>query len=50
VVAQDGGLALDTDGDGDGDANIIATNIVASNGVVHLIDAVMVPPSENQAE
>jgi transforming growth factor-beta-induced protein len=50
LVAQDGGLALDTNGDGVGDANITATNIVASNGVVHLIDAVMVPPSENQAE
>jgi transforming growth factor-beta-induced protein len=28
------------------DANIIATNVVASNGVIHVIDAVILPPAQ----
>ncbi|MEM8598836.1 MAG: fasciclin domain-containing protein [Bacteroidota bacterium] len=46
VIAADGspsGFGIDTDGDGDADANIIQTDITASNGVVHLIDRVLLP-------
>ncbi len=31
------------------DANIIATDIVASNGVIHVIDKVILPPAEDAA-
>lgn len=50
VIAVDGspsGFGIDTDGDGDADANIIQTDITASNGVVHVIDQVLLP---SQAE
>ena len=37
-VTVDGGVKVN-------DANVTATDIVASNGVIHVIDAVIVPPS-----
>ncbi|MEL7363060.1 MAG: fasciclin domain-containing protein, partial [Bacteroidota bacterium] len=39
------GFAIDTDGDGAVDSNIIAADFDASNGVVHLLDAVLLPPA-----
>jgi uncharacterized surface protein with fasciclin (FAS1) repeats len=27
------------------EANVVATDVMASNGVIHVIDAVIVPPS-----
>jgi len=38
-VGMDGGLMIN-------DANIILTDVPASNGVIHVIDAVILPPSE----
>ena len=43
TVATDGGVVI-TDGQG-GTANVVQTDIVASNGVIHVIDAVLLPPS-----
>jgi transforming growth factor-beta-induced protein len=39
AVTVDGGVMLN------GSANVIATDVAASNGVIHVIDAVIVPPS-----
>lgn len=38
TVTTDGGVKVNT-------ANVVTTDIVASNGVIHVIDAVIVPPS-----
>jgi uncharacterized surface protein with fasciclin (FAS1) repeats len=38
AVTVDGGVMLN------GSANVIATDVAASNGVIHVIDAVIVPP------
>ncbi len=43
IVETDGGFGIDTDDDGVADALITTTDIQASNGLVHLIDAVLVP-------
>ncbi len=39
TVSLDGGVQID-------DANVTAANIVATNGVIHVIDAVMLPASD----
>jgi uncharacterized surface protein with fasciclin (FAS1) repeats len=38
TVSTDGGVKVN-------DANVVATDIVGSNGVIHVIDAVILPPS-----
>ena len=38
IVASEAGVTVD-------DANVVATDIVASNGVIHVIDAVIMPNS-----
>ena len=38
TVTTDGGVKVNT-------ANVVTTNVDASNGVIHVIDAVIVPPS-----
>ena len=38
TVTVDGGVKLN------GAANVIATDVAASNGVIHVIDAVILPP------
>jgi uncharacterized surface protein with fasciclin (FAS1) repeats len=43
TVSTDGGVVI-TDGNG-GSAKVVKTDIVASNGVIHVIDAVLLPPS-----
>jgi hypothetical protein len=42
-------ISLSDEGAMVNDANIIATDIEASNGVIHVIDAVLVPPLEEAA-
>ena len=37
IIATDGGVMVN-------DANVIATDVAASNGVIHAIDAVLLPP------
>ena len=43
-VAADGSGVTITDGQGN-TANVVTTDIVASNGVIHVIDAVLLPPT-----
>ena len=43
IVAEGSGFGIDTDADGQADATITVTDIEASNGVVHKIDAVLLP-------
>jgi len=38
TVTVDGGVKLN------GSANVVATDVDASNGVIHVIDAVILPP------
>ena len=38
IEVVDGGVVLN------GSANVVATDVDASNGVVHVIDAVILPP------
>lgn len=43
VVRTGGTVGLDTNGDGTADSRVTTANIEASNGVIHKIDAVLVP-------
>lgn len=42
AITTDGGVKVN-------DANVIATDVAASNGVIHAIDAVLIPPSVDVA-
>ena len=45
TVALDNGSVVLTDGQGN-KAKVVTTDIVASNGVIHVIDAVLLPPKK----
>jgi len=47
LVGQNAGLTQLTDGSGESDIIVRATDVQASNGVLHLIDKVMMPNTEN---
>lgn len=47
LVGQSAGVTQLTDGSGNSDILIVGTDIQASNGVIHLIDKVMIPDTEN---
>ena len=49
---QGGNLTVEVTDEGVkvGGANVTATDIVCSNGVIHVIDAVLMPPAEETAE
>ena len=46
TVAVDNGNVVLTDGQGN-KAKVVKTDIVASNGVIHVIDAVLLPPTKS---
>jgi uncharacterized surface protein with fasciclin (FAS1) repeats len=39
IAVEDGTVVLN------GSANVVTTDVMASNGVIHVIDAVILPPS-----
>lgn len=41
VAVSDGGVTV-------GDANVISPDVIASNGIIHVIDAVILPPTEEE--
>ncbi|NNF57626.1 MAG: fasciclin domain-containing protein [Rhodothermaceae bacterium] len=47
TVLLNSGAAIDTDGDDAADATITATDLEVGNGVIHVIDAVLLPPAES---
>jgi uncharacterized surface protein with fasciclin (FAS1) repeats len=49
---QGGNLTVEVTDEGVmvGGANVTATNILCSNGVIHVIDAVLMPPAEEETE
>lgn len=46
TVDLTGGPSIDTDGDDTSEADIVLTDVPASNGVIHVIDAVLLPPTD----
>jgi len=46
TVTVDNGNVVLTDGQGN-KAKVVKTDIVASNGVIHVIDAVLLPPTKS---